>query len=96
MQKECVVLLDGIGFDWSPLESAWKRTVASLLIFKGLYGHCNVPRGYKDIPQLANTVQTLRLQKKKGTLTEERLAWLESIGFKWNEIKIVPSENIPQ
>lgn len=64
----------------------------SLLEFKELHGHCNVPHRYKENTSLGNWCNNIRTSYRKmkdgGTATSYRLTTaqisrLEKIGFKW-------------
>lgn len=64
----------------------------SLLEFKELHGHCNVPHRYKENKSLGNWCNNIRTSYRKmkdgGTVTSYRLTpaqiiRLEKIGFKW-------------
>lgn len=64
----------------------------SLLEFKDLHGHCNVPHRYKENTSLGNWCNNIRTSYRKmkdgGSatsyrLTNEQIRSLEKIGFKW-------------
>ena len=45
--KRRVALLDGIGLDWEPLETAWAKLLAQLVVFKEESGGCTaVPKSW--------------------------------------------------
>ena len=45
--KRRVALLDGIGLDWDPQETAWAKLLAQLVVFKAESGGCAaVPRSW--------------------------------------------------
>lgn len=71
--------LESIGISWELLDEAWEQRFQELLAFKNEIGHCNVPSGWKDNPQLAMWVRNQR--NKKKNLTEERRKRLVAIGF---------------
>jgi hypothetical protein len=84
-----IAQLDAAGFIWgSSLEEQWNVKFNSLKQFKLQHGHCDVPRSFKgdahDGCHLGNWV-TLQRQKRNtmDTLSLEREAKLESIGFSW-------------
>jgi len=64
--------------------------------FKSEFGHCNVNRNYSMDPSLGNWCKTMRRyynqiqqgQKSKGNLTQDQIARLEEIGFKWGKDKV--------
>jgi hypothetical protein len=64
------------------LDAAFQRLVA----YKNEYGHCNVPRCYNDAggsPNLGCWLDNQRTGYKKGSLSQERIGQLESIGIIW-------------
>ena len=71
----------------------WKRKMDLLCTFKGENGHCRVPKSYVvDSVQLGEWVKRQRrcykdsTSKKKGkgrSITAERIAQLNAIGFEW-------------
>jgi hypothetical protein len=74
--------LDDIGFVWNYLEHSWRTQFKRLVAYKAQHGHCNVPQGYKDDPQLAIWVVTQRNRKRK--LDKDQEEALDGIGFIWN------------
>ena len=94
-----IELLEELGFDWRPSESGgieklkspernleWDQMFEKLKEFKEKNGHAH-PK--KKVPKIGNWVSSqrrlyARIQKgQKTSLTEERIAKLESIGFEW-------------
>ena len=68
----------------------WLRRYNELITFKQQNGHCNVPRRYTQNKVLGVWVSTQRqqyrlsCQDKSSSMTVDRIAALEKIGFKWN------------
>ena len=81
--------LESIGFAWDAHKASWDDRVQGLLDFRSKYGTVNVPSYFTD-QALATWVKaqrrSMRLRKKgmKNTLTDERVAQLDSLGFDWN------------
>ncbi len=46
-------------------------------------GHCNVPQGWSENPELGTWVGTQRTRAKKGIMTDEQRRRLEEIGFRF-------------
>jgi hypothetical protein len=71
-------------------EDRWLAALKELQKYKEQFGDCVVPRGYPDNPRLASWVAEQRKQYKlmidgKGSsITPERVAKLNEIGFTWN------------
>jgi len=96
--EERITKLEEIGFRWDALHLArgkvddplWNRRYGELIEYKQKHGHCNVPQSYKQNKQLGSWVHVQRkqhrlLQKGKySTMTGERIAKLEAIGFVWD------------
>ena len=68
----------------------WHDKFQELLDFKQIHGHCQVPHGYRPKPTLARWCKRQRyqyklfLEEKPSTITHERVAALEQIGFVWD------------
>ena len=71
--------LTTIGFIWDAQEELWKQGLAALTQFKRIHGHCSVPQGYADNPELARWVS--RQRQKRDVLPQDRIRQLEEIGF---------------
>lgn len=76
--------LDAIGFVWNILELSWNEMIDALADFKRVHGHCNVPQSWRDNPKLARWVNTQRMEKKRETMTADRVSRLDALGFVWN------------
>ena len=89
MTDERVEALEEHGFIWYSHGAAWQERRNELAEYKGLYGNCNVPSNYASNPQLATWIKCQRRQYKlyfegkANTMTPERIADLESLGFEW-------------
>jgi hypothetical protein len=74
--------LDAIGFVWDWKDYLWEQNFAALLKFKRRKGHCCVSTYYKDRNLgLAWWVASQRRNRK--TMSPERKARLDKIGFVW-------------
>ena len=68
----------------------WDTKFAELVEYKKTYRHCQVPHGYKANPALARWTKRQRYQyklyqeNKASTITENRIAALENLGFVWD------------
>mmetsp|Transcript_7098 Transcript_7098/g.11852 ORF Transcript_7098/g.11852 Transcript_7098/m.11852 type:complete len:813 (-) Transcript_7098:57-2495(-) len=99
LNSQRIELLEKIGFDWRPSESGgieklrspernleWDQLFEKLKDYKEKTGHCS-PK--KKVPRIGNWVSSQRrlwARNQKGettSLTEERIAKLESIGFEF-------------
>jgi hypothetical protein len=63
--------------------TAWGHNFEQLVDYEQIYGDCKVPQGYCVNPQLGRWVMTQRAMKRKATLSDERVAQLDLIGFDW-------------
>ena len=66
----------------SAWDLTWETQYKKLVAYKTRHGHCRVPQRYED-RTLASWVATQRVRKQKGSLSEERIYALNSIGFVW-------------
>ena len=84
---ERVVELDKLGFVWNILEDNWQIGFTHLKSFVAKNSHAKVPktfiqeRGYK----LGQWVSVQR--RSKTTLSREKIALLDSLGFVWNTLE---------
>jgi hypothetical protein len=68
----------------------WREKFDELCQFRDKNGHCSVPRTCKESPILASWVKRqryqykLKIEGKQSTMTDERFASLEQIGFIWD------------
>jgi hypothetical protein len=68
----------------------WTQRFKELCDFCKSHGHCQVPHTYQTNPALARWVKRqryqykLRFERKASTMTQERVAFLEKIGFVWD------------
>lgn len=58
-----------------------------LLQFKDIFGHCDVPKRYKENRVLAAWVSNLRSRRKRGLLSQEKIDQLDNIGFCWTSTR---------
>jgi superfamily II DNA or RNA helicase len=77
--------LDELGFTWafSPV-ATWEQRFDELVAYRQAHGDCKVPQHWKENKQLGKWVNTQRTQLKRGKLSAERKAKLDSIGFVWD------------
>jgi hypothetical protein len=72
----------------------WKSTFARLLAYKKEHGTANVPLKYNDggSPHLGGWTYNLKRRHKNGSLSQEWIDQLESIGFEWKLPKMKTSK----
>jgi hypothetical protein len=87
LSPDRVERLQSLGFVWDVREAKWLAMLAELKRYKERFGDCNVPINWKDNPQLARWVSKQRDRQRAGTLSAERTARLNAIGFVWNLVK---------
>ena len=69
---------------------AWNKHLSELMKFKQQWGHCDVPSQFDECPKLGRWATHQRSQYrllksgKKSSISDERVAQLEKLGFKWN------------
>jgi len=86
-----IVELESIGFEWQLVDKGGtcKKRIQELNEFRENNGHCRVPHNYAPNPSLAKWVSNQRTfykhkqEGKQSSLTDARIAQLESIGFEW-------------
>eukprot|EP00980_Cylindrotheca_fusiformis_P011686 scaffold2770_cov104-Cylindrotheca_fusiformis.AAC.7 len=81
--------LQSLGFSWTPKSEVWNQRFGELLEFRRRFNHTNTPQKWSENKQLGSWVNVQRRQYQnwikgaKSSLTSERRAMLESIGFRW-------------
>jgi hypothetical protein len=75
--------LEGIGFSWDPTIDKWNEGFKFLKCYKTENGNCRVPQSYKGDFKLGQWVNNQRAKYRKGTLSDECVRKLESLGFEW-------------
>jgi hypothetical protein len=90
MTADRISFLETIDFVWDSHVAAWNERRNELIEYKKTYGHCNVPTNYSNSPhKLSVWVKRQRGEYKlfwdgkPSTMTNERIAALDSIGFEW-------------
>jgi negative regulator of genetic competence, sporulation and motility len=61
----------------------WQAMFDTLVRFTQQYGHCNVPRDFRESPDLSRWTERQRLLREFGNLSQERQQRLEELGFEW-------------
>jgi hypothetical protein len=87
---ERITRLDSMGFSWNQLDETWEAMRKQLAEYCDQYGDCNVPQKWPDNRALGNWVSMQRSHRMKfdqalhASITKERIASLDSMGFSWN------------
>ena len=92
LSEERITVLDALGFDWDPLETAFQGGLTALRQHIEREGHARVPALHKELLDgrpysLGAWVNTRRIDRKKGVLSEERIATLDALGFDWDPLE---------
>ena len=88
--EERIAKLEGTGFVWNTLETAWESMFSVLIEYKEEHGDClvstldekNMKLGFWVTEQ--RTQYRLLREGKQSSMTEERIAKLEEIEFRWS------------
>ena len=84
LSQDRLMRLDAEGFSWDPRSQKWEMSFKLLEQFRKRAGHCRVPQSLKvDGVNLGSWVNYLRMAKKKGQLTPERIKRLDALSFTW-------------
>jgi superfamily II DNA or RNA helicase len=85
LSAEKIARLDAEGFVWDELEEAWERGFAALLKFKKREGHCVVSEDhFEGEYPLGKWMTKQCTNKKRGSLSAQRIARLDAKGFIWD------------
>ena len=60
LSPENVKRLEALGFELDPFAALWEKKFAALARFKKEHGHCDVPQGWCENPELGRCVNTQR------------------------------------
>jgi hypothetical protein len=89
LKEERDEMLEDLGFEFTPFDSAWMEQFRALEKFKQEHSwQCWVPQKYEADPTLGEWVHNQRQDKKRGCLSKERIQLLEELGFEWNKAKL--------
>jgi hypothetical protein len=84
LSHDRLMRLDAVGFSWDPRSQNWEMRFKLLEQFQKREGHCRVPQHFKiDRVNLGFWVNHLRMAKKNGQLTPERIKRLDGLSFTW-------------
>ena len=83
LDKKKLELLKSINFIFSPFDELWKKNISDLEIFIKENGHGSPPRN----TSIGNWVPKLRVDFKRGLLSNEKVKELKSIGFIFEHVE---------
>jgi hypothetical protein len=90
-------LLNELGFTWEDVEhDVWNERYQELAEFKVKHSHCDVPMVYPENPKLGSFTKRMRAERKGGTLSAEKIAKLDAIGFAWVSMRKATPPQIRQ
>ncbi|MCX6131327.1 MAG: helicase associated domain-containing protein, partial [Proteobacteria bacterium] len=84
LSHDQIQLLDSLGFIWyQRRRGRWEDRFDEVVEFKAKSGHCDIPLNYPVNPKLGQFVNSMRTRRKNGSLSADRIAKLDAIGFNW-------------
>ena len=84
VSSDQIALLNEVNFTWSLRDRGdWEDNLDVIVAFKQKYGHCNIPLNFPENPKLARFVNSSRVQRNKGLMSEDRIEKLDAVGFVW-------------
>ena len=95
LDEDRIERLESIGFVWNSHEANWSRRYKELESFHKRFGHCNVPKGWKENPGLDSWIVMQRKRYRAHTsgddarrgsrkFSQREIRLMESIGFEWD------------
>ncbi|MEI6077585.1 MAG: Helicase associated domain protein [Verrucomicrobiota bacterium] len=76
-----IQLLNDLSFTWKSRDvGTWEDRLADVAVFKAKHGHCEIPI---DKTKLGQFVNSMRTKCNNGTLSADRIAKLDALGFAW-------------
>jgi uncharacterized protein CbrC (UPF0167 family) len=94
LTDERMMALESLGFIWDSNRAVWEERCNELCAFHQVHGHANVPSRHPENPQLAMWVKgqrrhySLNKNGRRPSISKERTAKLNRLGFVWNARKI--------
>ena len=85
-------VLDRIGFEWNPIDSAWDQWFEELKKYHFVFGNCNVSKNSKTHSLLGSWLSNQRTNYKNNALLPERIEKLNSLGIDWHPINSLWNE----
>ena len=73
-----------IGKPRNKLDEQWNARFKELLEYRSEHGDCNVPTGQGKLGTWVGNQRTAYLNDSRGSLAQDRVDRLDSIGFKWS------------
>lgn len=89
MPIDRIKMLEDLGFVWDSHQLVWEKMFRELMEYKERHGDCDIPSKYPANSVLATWATRQRSQYKlyitgkKSSITPERVAVLEDVGFTW-------------
>jgi superfamily II DNA or RNA helicase len=93
LTQERIARLEKLGFQWDLRADKWEINFEKLKSYKDSFGHCRVPITYSIDPKLHAWVRSQRRYFLKGSISKERIARLEALGFEWDPHTALWEEN---
>lgn len=86
LSNDRIAELDALGMAWEPLEEDWQRWLEAARSFSTDHGHLRVPTPYKtpDGLKLGVWISSRRTDRRRGRLSDRRIAELDALGIDWN------------
>jgi hypothetical protein len=90
LNADRIAVLDSIDFQWNLRgDTLWQKSFDALIVYKAEHGDTRVPRLYDKNTKLGEWVTDQRrqlkfnMEGKPNTMTDERKAKLDELGFVW-------------
>lgn len=86
LKSDCVQKLETLSIVWNANDAAWNSFYENLKEYRRFFGNCDVSNRYVTDTgaKLGSWCANQRTKYKNGKLTENQIAKLTAIGFKWN------------
>ena len=89
LSDEKIEKLEAIGMVWNTRDVSWDNGIDHARAYLAEHGNLKMPKDYvcDDGYNLANWLSTMRARYKKGTLDDEKVKVLESLGMQWAQLQ---------
>lgn len=88
LSDERIAGLDALGMAWDPYTDEWERGLSAARAYRDANGHLRFTSGYvtSDGFRLERWIVKRRSERRRGQLSEARIAELDALGMAWDPI----------
>jgi superfamily II DNA or RNA helicase len=86
LSTQRIAALDALDMSWNPLTDSWRQGLLAAESYRAEHGHLRVPNSFvgADGYRLGIWISERRADRRRGKLSDERIAALDALGMAWN------------